>query len=155
MRLKLGRRLFNLLPLAQRTKTFTNGVVGLGLFAFLSARMFCCCHCFCCAPPPFSGRPRPGIGAIASARSTPAPRSDRARVRPTPPPTPSLLVMITDSGTLSIPGQVCLLSRYSLVYSHVLLAYRDRRRAALYSFRARRRLRPRSRASLENPWFPI
>ena len=28
MRLRLGRRLVNLLPLAQRTKTFTNGVVG-------------------------------------------------------------------------------------------------------------------------------
>ena len=28
MRFRLGRRLVNLLPLAQRTKTFTNGVDG-------------------------------------------------------------------------------------------------------------------------------
>ena len=51
------------------------------------------------------------------------------------------LVKIMDSGTLCIPGQVCLLSRYSLVLTCVACLEIEEQ---LYSFRARRRLRPRS-----------
>ena len=50
-------------------------------------------------------------------------------------------VKITGSGTLCIPGQVCLLSRYSLVLTCVACLETEEQ---LYPFRARRRLRPRS-----------
>ena len=52
------------------------------------------------------------------------------------------MVLRSAGGTLCIPGQVCLLSRYSLVLT--CLCYLEIEEEQLYPFRARWRLRPSS-----------